>query len=458
MILSEIRSLLNLHEPAFSTNNQNRSPSGAMLYESNKAESSRSPDLEITATAAQSIGKPLPLEVKESVEPHQQINTETENPSKTVAIQEIIPSPEAIAREQTRKLLLELYDAHMGSNGKYKIKPHFLKVMRPNLPHSTGDEITDNLICLAYVFVNTSQHENAETLFRLILQYREDAAAALIGLGSIHAMHRRYELAIADFSKAIAIDKTVADAWKRRGQTRAAAGEVKSALRDLTQALELSQSDPDIYNQRGLVYHQIRDYKSAVVDFRTALKKGMSTAALFNYVGMCEGLLGNIEKSIAAHLEAVKIDKSFKEAHLNIGMMHKENGEWQKALIAFQNSMEASDGGTFYQVYVHRSLLYYQLGDLRASLGDVNMAVEVIENMEKRDIPHVVVSQHLVQCCIRGALCHQSTGWSQLSNISFSFLKQDSIMNSSFFDFKITNSITFAHYFLYSSFSPLHVT
>ena len=57
--------------------------------------------------------------------------------------------------------------------GAHSIKPQYLQLMRPNLPHSTGEDMVDNLICVGYIFVNTNQHANAITLFKLILQYRE---------------------------------------------------------------------------------------------------------------------------------------------------------------------------------------------------------------------------------------------------------------------------------------------
>ena len=78
------------------------------------------------------------------------------------------------------------------------------------------------------------------------------------------------------------------DAWKRRGQTRAAANQVRSALADLARAADLSSTDPDVFHQIGLVYHQVKDYKSALKEFQVAQSKGMSTAQLHNYIGMCE--------------------------------------------------------------------------------------------------------------------------------------------------------------------------
>ncbi len=96
--------------------------------------------------------------------------------------------------------------------------------------------------------MNNGSHQLAITIFKLLLDYRKDLPSALIGLGSIHAMQRHLDVAIKELTEAIDIDCRIADAWKRRGQTKAAKGLIASALKDLSKALSI-QCDADIYNQ-----------------------------------------------------------------------------------------------------------------------------------------------------------------------------------------------------------------
>jgi len=58
--------------------------------------------------------------------------------------------------------------------------------------------------------------------------------AAYIGRGTALALLGQLDKAIADFSSAIDIDRNCVDAWKRRGQSRAALGNDSEALYDLT--------------------------------------------------------------------------------------------------------------------------------------------------------------------------------------------------------------------------------
>ena len=135
----------------------------------------------------------------------------------------------------------------------------------------------------------------------------------------------KFDEAIVAFTRALVIDPTIADAWKRRGQTKAARGLAADALQDLSKALELG-NDPDVYTQRGLVYHQTRNFSRALKEFRLAEKAGIRTANVLNFIGMCEGQTGNLSASIEAHKQAMHLDVGFRETILNCAQMYKELG------------------------------------------------------------------------------------------------------------------------------------
>lgn len=63
--------------------------------------------------------------------------------------------------------------------------------------------------------------------------------------------------AIEDFTSVINIDVTCMEAWKRRGQSKAALGQDAEAILDLTHAAELAPKDSDVMHQRGLVYFKL---------------------------------------------------------------------------------------------------------------------------------------------------------------------------------------------------------
>jgi tetratricopeptide (TPR) repeat protein len=198
-----------------------------------------------------------------------------------------------------------------------------------------------------------------------------------------------YDGAIEDFSSAIALDPTEPDSWKRRGQTRAAAGRDTAALQDFDKALELTRrtnmADPDIYHQRGTVYHKMKNYKKAVPEFERALKmqalvarqamqqatalhtgnfpnaaaktaaaKAAATAKSiaqqqqpelsWNLIGLSENSMGMSEKAVAAFQMAIKTKPDFKEAYLNMGQAYRDHGQSKPALEFFGKALEKDPG------------------------------------------------------------------------------------------------------------------
>jgi len=181
----------------------------------------------------------------------------------------------ASAKEQALQGLKDFHGRTIGMTDRHPIRPFYLVSMRENLPQLSGEPILDDLVCVAYININTGKDDVAINIFNLIMQYRTDLPSVCIGLGSIYAMQRKFDDAIQQFSNAIDLSPTLGEAYKRRGQTRAAKGQTVTALKDLTKAVSLCGGDSgDSHFQRGLLFHQIKNYTKAIDDFREALRRG----------------------------------------------------------------------------------------------------------------------------------------------------------------------------------------
>ncbi len=72
--------------------------------------------------------------------------------------------------------------------------------------------------------------------------------------GNLRSRNGSYELAIADYSKAIEMDPGFAEAHYNRGSSHYELGSYEEALADLTRAIDLNPNDARYYRQRSLVY------------------------------------------------------------------------------------------------------------------------------------------------------------------------------------------------------------
>jgi tetratricopeptide (TPR) repeat protein len=81
-----------------------------------------------------------------------------------------------------------------------------------------------------------------------------------------------YDLAIAEFDRAIKLDPNNATAYFGRGRGYLRKGDNSRAVADYSQALRLNPNDVISYSNRGRAYARMGDYDNAVADFESALR------------------------------------------------------------------------------------------------------------------------------------------------------------------------------------------
>jgi tetratricopeptide (TPR) repeat protein len=343
---------------------------------------------------AQQVLQPLQKPITKTTTSSTTISTPTTTTTKKESITQTKTKPKspiksASKQEKSKQALKEIYVKNVG-NEPNQIKQIYLNAMRSNLPTLCNDSFIDDLIGLAYILINTSNYETAEFIFKELLEYRVDLPSAYIGLGSLRAMKKQFDAAIQDFSTALQYDSTIADAWKRRGQTKVAKGLLKSGIKDYNQALLISENNDiiDILNQRGLAYHQQKNFFKALIDFKNAYNKGLSNPTILNYIGICEGQLGNIQQSINNHKLALDLDPNMREASINLGLMYKELGLWRETEKCFKfvlknNSSDVHNSvnnRAIIKTYTHQSVMFYQLGNIVKCMENALIEKTLLEN------------------------------------------------------------------------------
>jgi len=145
--------------------------------------------------------------------------------------------------------------------------------------------------------------------------------------------------AVSDFSAGISIDSSIADNWKRRGQSRAALNEDSEAIADLTKAISL-QADSDTYHQRGLVYHKTRNYRRAIPDFLMAAKLQPSNKLAWNFAGLCQTAIGSCSEAFDSFKKVLSMDPTFREGWVNMAQCYREIGDWPRAEENFTRALK----------------------------------------------------------------------------------------------------------------------
>ena len=89
-----------------------------------------------------------------------------------------------------------------------------------------------------------------------------------------------YDLAIAEFDRAIRQDPGNAAAYFGRGRGYLRKGDNSRAVADYSEALRLNPNDVISFSNRGRAYARMGDYDNAVADFESALQIDPNNAAV----------------------------------------------------------------------------------------------------------------------------------------------------------------------------------
>jgi len=140
------------------------------------------------------------------------------------------------------------------------------------------------------------------------------------------------------------------------------------------------------------VYYKQKNFKRALDDFKEATKFDHSNKLTWNHMGLCFNAIGNCKEvrtrnvswesritdtdfqAVEAHMKAISLDRTFKEAWANMAQAYKDWGNYEKAEQFFTKSLE------FDPNYVHsyhlRAMARFGVGEHFRALEDLNTAVK----------------------------------------------------------------------------------
>jgi zinc protease len=232
-------------------------------------------------------------------------------------------------------------------------------------------------------------------------------ARALVRSGDTRRLRRDFPGAIADYSKAIAADPTLADAYHGRGMARALRNDPRGAIEDQTKAIELQPALASAYVERGNVRRMQRDFASAIadydkaielqpkvpaahyhrglahqgkpdhatalIDFETALKLNPGYVPAYNGRGYSQYMLGRFQQAVATLTDAIERSPTYVPAYYNRGLARQARGELERALADFDKVIEVAP--TYTGAHASRANVRHALGQFERALSDYEHAI-----------------------------------------------------------------------------------
>ncbi len=193
--------------------------------------------------------------------------------------------------------------------------------------------------------------------------------------------------AIDGFSKAIALEDTMLDAYFNRGIAYEKIGEYDKAIRDYSTVINFNPRMYQAYNNRGLLYFDIEKYKKAIDDFSRSIALKSDFPFSYLYRSNTYLVMGNLSMAKADAESVLRLLPNYIKAHQILAQIAFVQRDYKIALQHYnllckvQNENAANFVG---RARVYKALNRFDLAcsDFKkaASLGNADAKNELKNN------------------------------------------------------------------------------
>jgi tetratricopeptide (TPR) repeat protein len=192
----------------------------------------------------------------------------------------------------------------------------------------------------------------------------------------------KFDEAIADYTRAITIDKDNAKFWSARGAARLQKNDV-DAVADFDRAVALKPDDALAYQNRAAAYSAKGDLRRAIEDYDRAIARNPRDPYFFQHRARAYEALGDHDRAIADYGEAVKLKPDetvyYREAfdsartYYERAASYSAKGDHQGAIDNLTEAIKSKP--SFWLAFHDRGLAYRSKGEAAAAIDDFNQAI-----------------------------------------------------------------------------------
>jgi tetratricopeptide (TPR) repeat protein len=151
---------------------------------------------------------------------------------------------------------------------------------------------------------------------------------------------KNYRGAIADYSKAIALDPNFTNAYNNRGFCKRQLKDYKGAIADYSIAIKFRPNTADAYNNRGSSKDEIKDYRGAIADYSKAIALQPNFADAYYSRGNSKLQLKDYIGAIADYSKAIELKPDNADAYYNRGNSKILLKDYNGAITDYSKAIE----------------------------------------------------------------------------------------------------------------------
>ncbi len=198
-------------------------------------------------------------------------------------------------------------------------------------------------------------------------------AAARLSRGEVYYENKQLELAIADFTAAIALRPDLYEGYLVRQAAYLDKGDDDHALSDLSAAIGLRPWQKLPYYSRSFIYLKKLNYERAVADITTTLKLEPDFAPGYLVRGsLYRNNLNDLSRALNDESKAIELDPKTPFAFFERGTTYQQLGDADRAIVDFQAGLALSPGQA--EARLRLGMTEWEAGKGDAAIRDLDEA------------------------------------------------------------------------------------
>jgi tetratricopeptide (TPR) repeat protein len=193
--------------------------------------------------------------------------------------------------------------------------------------------------------------------------------------GAAYLNLKEYLKAITDLNKAIAINPALAFAYYNRGTTYSTLKDYPKAITDYDKAIAINPELVEAYSNRGTTYKALKDYPKAIADYDKAIAINPEDAEVYNNRGTIYADLKDYLKAITDYTKAIAINSKLAGVYSNRGATYKALKDYPKAIADYTKAIAINP--EYAEAYGNRGLAYAGSGGIQQAKEDLQTAAQL---------------------------------------------------------------------------------
>ena len=208
--------------------------------------------------------------------------------------------------------------------------------------------------------------QEAEKIYRLILENEPDHADANHLLGVLAYQVGQYDIANSLISKALEIDSRQPLFHLNLGNVLQDQRRADEAVTSYRKALAINPDFPEAHNNMGNALSTLGRADEAITCFSKALEIRPDYTQAHNNLGNSLKDIEQYDDAISHLKKAININSAYAEAHFNLGRAYFSNGQTQEAIESCRQAIVLKPD--FVDAYINLGIILHKNGNLQDCL------------------------------------------------------------------------------------------